>query len=81
MKLISLALIAAFAVAGSAQAQAPTPAQGQTLSPEQHARAEACKDEMKSLCSGKQGQGGDAVPPSQFKQAQPQMQGVCLQVV
>jgi predicted secreted protein len=56
MKLISLALIAAFAAAGSAQAQAPTPAQGQTLSPEQHARAEACKDEMKSLCSGKQGQ-------------------------
>jgi hypothetical protein len=54
MKLISLALVAAFAVAGSAQAQAPS--QGQTLSPDQHARAEACKDEMKSLCAGKQGQ-------------------------
>lgn len=60
MKSLSLLLIAALLAAGSAQAQAqyqaPTPAAGERLSPEQHARAKACEAEMKQLCAGKTGQ-------------------------
>ena len=58
MKSTSLMLIAALLAAGSAQAQSqtPTPAAGERLSPEQHARAKACEAEMKQLCAGKTGQ-------------------------
>ena len=58
MKSTSLMLIAALLAVGSvqAQSQAPTPAAGERLSPEQHARAKACEAEMKQLCAGKTGQ-------------------------
>jgi hypothetical protein len=58
MKSTSLMLIAALLAAGSVQAQSQAPGQGggQRLSPEQHARAQACEAEMKQFCAGKTGQ-------------------------
>jgi hypothetical protein len=53
MKLVSLVLCASLLGAAVAQAQAPAP------SPEQQAAREAmrkaCADDMKTLCSGKEG--------------------------
>jgi hypothetical protein len=58
MKSTSLMLIVALLAAGSVQAQSQVPGQGagQRVSPEQHAKANACEAEMKQLCSGKTGQ-------------------------
>jgi hypothetical protein len=55
MRPTSLLLLAALLAAGSVQAQSQAPTEGR-MSPEQHARAQACEAEMKQLCAGKQGQ-------------------------
>lgn len=55
MKLTNLLLLAALLAAGTVQAQSQAPAQGR-MTPEQHAKAQACEAEMKQFCAGKQGQ-------------------------
>jgi hypothetical protein len=47
-----LLLLTVLLVAGSVQAQAPQV----RMTPEEHARAEACKTEMQHMCAGKTGQ-------------------------
>ena len=54
MKPTSMLVLAALLAAGTVHAQSQAPAQGR-MTPEDHARAEACKTEMKQLCAGKQG--------------------------
>ncbi len=52
MKPTPLLFFAALLAVGSVQAQAP---QGR-MTPQEHARAEACKAEMQHMCAGKEGQ-------------------------
>ena len=55
MKSTPLLLLAALLAAGTVQAQSQAPTQGR-MTPEEHARAQACETEMKQLCAGKTGQ-------------------------
>jgi hypothetical protein len=71
MKLTSLLLLAALLAAGSVQAQSQTPGQGR-MTPEEHARAQACETEMKQLCSGKQGQAAKECLQSNASKLSPQ---------
>jgi hypothetical protein len=70
MKPTPLLLLAALLAAGSVQAQ-PQAAQGK-MSPEEHARAQACEKEMKHLCAGKQGQAAKECLQSNESKLSPQ---------
>ena len=51
MRTMALMLLVDLLAAGSVQAESP---QGR-VTPEEHARAQACKTEMQHLCAGKEG--------------------------
>ena len=71
MKHTPLLLLAALLAAGSVPAQSQTPPHGR-MTPEEHARAEACKTEMQHLCAGKEGQAATECPKSNESKLSPQ---------
>lgn len=68
MKPTLLLFFAALVAAGSVQAQAQ---QGR-MTPQEHARAEACKTEMQHMCAGKEGQAAKECLQSNESKLSPQ---------
>jgi hypothetical protein len=71
MKPTPLLLLAALLAAGSVQAQSQTSPHNR-MTPEEHAKAEACKTEMQKLCAGKEGQAAKECLQSNESKLSPQ---------